>query len=226
MIGRVSALGAVFAGTVLAAGLAFSGAAEAGVAAAPVCPSCGHNLILNPGADAAKGTSSDSVVKVPHWKGTHGFTAATYAWGKSGGGDLSPTSPGPKNRGANYFYGGPDSAVSTGTQVISVAAGGITTGKVHWTLAGWLGGFSSQADHAVLDLTFENAKGKAIATYGIGPVTEAQRRGVSKLLLRQRTGVVPTGTRELKIELILTRDAGSDNDGLADSLSLVFTDKK
>jgi hypothetical protein len=25
---------------------------------------------------------------------------------------------------------------------------------------------------------------------------------------------------------ILTRDAGSDNDGLADSLSLVFTDKK
>jgi hypothetical protein len=226
MIGRVSAWGAVVGGMALVAGLALSGAADAGVAAAPVCPSCGHNLILNPGADAAKGTSSDSVVKVPHWKGTHGFTAATYAWGKSGGGDLSPTSPGPKNRGANYFYGGPDSAVSTGTQVISVAAGGITTGKVHWTLAGWLGGFSSQADHAVLDLTFENAKGKAIATYGIGPVTEAQRRGVSKLLLRQRTGVVPTGTRELKIELILTRDAGSDNDGLADSLSLVFTDKK
>ena len=226
MIGRVSALGAVFAGMVLAAGLAFSGAAEAGVAAAPVCPSCGHNLILNPGADAAKGTSSDSVVKVPHWKGTHGFTAATYAWGKSGGGDLSPTSPGPKNRGANYFYGGPDSAVSTGTQEISVAAGGIKTGKVDYTLAGWLGGFSGQGDHAVLDLTFENTKGKTIATYGIGPVTEAQRRGVSKLLLRQRTGVVPTGTRELKVELILTRDAGSDNDGLADSLSLVFTDKK
>jgi hypothetical protein len=226
MIGRVSAWGAVVAGTALAAGLALSGAANATVTAAPVCPSCGHNLILNPGADAAKGTSTDSVVTVPHWKGTHGFTAATYAWGKSGGGDLSPTSPGPKNRGANYFYGGPDSAVSTGTQVVSVAAGGITTGKVHWTMAGWLGGFSSQADHAVLDVTFENAKGKAIATYGIGPVTEAQRGGVSKLLFRQRTGVVPTGTRELKFELIMTRDAGSDNDGLADSLSLVFTDKK
>jgi hypothetical protein len=225
MIGRVSALGAVVAGTVLAAGLTFSGAADAGVATAPVCPSCGHNLILNPGADAGKGTSSDSVVKVPHWKGAHGFTAATYAWGSSGG-DLSRTSPGPKNRGANYFYGGPDSAVSTGTQVISVAAGGVTTGKVHWTLAGWLGGYSSQADHAVLDLTFENAKGKAIATYGLGPVTEAQRGGVSKLLLRQRAGVVPAGTRELKVDLILTREAGSDDDGLADSLSLVFIDKK
>jgi hypothetical protein len=52
--------------------------------------------------------------------------------------------------------------VSTGTQEISVAAGGVTTGKVHYTLAGWLGGYSSQADHAVLDLTFENSKGKAI----------------------------------------------------------------
>lgn len=116
--------------------------------------------------------------------------------------------------------------VSTGTQVISVAAGGITTGKVHYTLAGWLGGYSSQDDHAVLDLTFENSKGKAIATYGIGPVTEAQRGGVSKLLFRQRSGVVPTGTRKLKVELIMTREDGSDNDGLADSLSLVFTDKK
>jgi hypothetical protein len=210
----------------LVAGLTLPGAADAAVTAAPSCPSCGHNLILNAGADQGKGTSSDSVVKVPHWTGTHGFTAATYAWGSSGG-DLSPKSPGPKNRGANYFYGGPASAVSTGTQVISVAAAGIKTGKVHYTLAGWLGGYSSQNDYAVLDVTFENAKGKAIAkTYGIGPVTEAQRGGVSKLLFRQRTGVVPSGTREVKVELIMTREAGSDNDGLADSLSLVFTDKK
>jgi hypothetical protein len=225
MIGRVSAWSAVVAGTALAAGLTLSGSAGAGVAAAPACPSCSHNLILNPGADQSKGTSSDSVVKVPHWKGTHGFTAATYAWGSSGG-DLSATSPGPKKRGANYFYGGPDSAVSTGTQEISVAAGGIKTGNVHYTLAGWLGGYSSQGDYAVLDLTFENSKGKAIATYGIDPVTEAQRGGASELLFRQRTGVVPSGTRELKLELIMTREAGSDNDGLADSLSLIFTYKK
>jgi hypothetical protein len=37
---------------------------------------------------------------------------------------------------------------------------------------------------------------------------------------------VPAGTRELKLELIMTREAGSDDDGLADSLSLVFTYKK
>jgi hypothetical protein len=225
MFSRVSAWGAVVAGAVLAAGLTLPGVADA-APKPPACPSCGHNLILNPGADAAKGTSTDTVVKVPHWKGTHGFTAATYAWGKTGGGDLSPTSPGPKNRGANYFYGGPESAVSTGTQLISVAAGGVSSGKVHWRLAGWLGGFSSQDDHAVLDVTFENAKGKALATYGIGPVTEAQRGGVSKLILRFRSGIVPAATRDLKVELIMTRDDGSDNDGLADSLSLVFTEPK
>jgi hypothetical protein len=225
MIGRVSAWAAVVGGMALVAGLGLSGAADAGVAVAPACPSCGHNLIINPGADGAKGTSSDSVVKVPHWKGTHGFTAATYFWGHSGG-DLLPSSAGPKNRGANYFYGGPASAVSTGTQEIAVAAGGVATGKVHYTLAGWLGGYSSQGDHAELYVTFQNSKGKTIAISAIGPVTEAQRRGVSKLLLRFRSGAVPAGTRELKVELVLTRDAGSDNDGLADSLSLVFTDKK
>ena len=226
MLGRVSAWGAVVAGTVLAAGLTLSGTANAGEATAPACPSCGHNLILNAGADAAKGTSNDSVVKVPHWKGTHGFTAAAYSWGVTGDGDLSPTSPGPKNRGANYFYGGPDSAVSTGTQYVTVAAGGVKTGKVHYTLSGWLGGFSSQDDHAVLDVTFENAKGKAIATYGIGPVTAAQRKDTSELLFRKRTGVVPAGTRELKLVLVMTREGGSDDDGLADSLSLVFTEAK
>jgi hypothetical protein len=225
MIGRASAWGAVVAGMAMAAGLTLSGAAHASEAVAPACPSCGHNLILNPGADAAQGASSDSVVKVPHWKDTHGFTAVTYYWGHTGG-DLLPSSAGPKNRGANYFYGGPASALSTGTQEIAVAAGGVATGKVHYTLAGWLGGYSSQGDHAELYVTFQNSKGKTIAISAIGPVTEAQRRGVSKLLLRFRSGVVPAGTRELKVELVLTRDAGSDNDGLADSLSLVFTDKK
>jgi hypothetical protein len=62
----------------------------------------------------------------------------------------SRTSPGPKNPGANYFYGGPDSAVSTGTQEISVAAGGVTTGKVHYTLAGWLGGSALRSHYRQL----------------------------------------------------------------------------
>lgn len=207
----------------LAPVLAFAPAAGASarLVASP-CPSCGHNLIENPGAEAGKGAAGDVRVKVPDWKQTHGFTATQYAWA---GGDLSATSPGPKDRGKNYFYGGPDSARSTGTQVITVAAGAIAAGDVQYTLSGWLGGYDSQGDHATLNVTFENASGQAIGTAHIGPVTEAQRKGISELLSRSSTGMVPPATAEVEIQLVMMREAGSDDDGLADNLSLVFTDK-
>jgi hypothetical protein len=220
LIGR--RLFVIFA-VVWAAVLAVGPAAGAGVrVVSSPCPSCGHNLIENPGAEKGKGADGDYKVKVPDWKQTHGFTAAQYAWS---GGDLSATSPGPKNRGKNYFYGGPDSARSSGTEVITVAAGGITTGHVQYTLSGWLGGYDSQGDHATLTVTFENASGTAVGSAQIGPVTEAQRKGVSELLLRSSTGMVPPTTAGLEIQLVMVRDAGSDDDGLADNLSLVFTDK-
>src|ERR1700733_10606448 len=94
-------------------------AAEASSAPGP-CHACGRNLIANPGADAGKGTATDSVVKVPDWKQTGAFTAAQYAWDA----DLSTTTPGPTKRGKNYFYGGPSDLISTGTQVITVGTGG------------------------------------------------------------------------------------------------------
>ncbi len=194
-------------------------AASASQAAANPCPSCGHNLIVNPGAEKGKGANSDTKVKVPGWKQAGNFTATLYTWS---GGDVSPTSPGPKHRGKNYFYGGPDAAKSTGTQVIKVAARGISSGKVHFTLSGWLGGFDGQGDNAVLTVTFRNGKGKAIKSAHIGPVTEAQRKGISEMLFRTRSGVVPAGTRSVGVKLVMIRLAGSDNDGLADNLSLSF----
>jgi len=206
----------------IAAALAVSPAASARshAAAASACPSCGHNLIQNPGAETGKGANGDTVVTVPDWKQTAGFTAALYSWS---GGDLSAKTPGPKDRGKNYFYGGPSSAQSTGTQVIAVAPGGISSGTVDYALSGWLGGFDSQADYAVLRLTFEDASGKAIATTQIGPVTETQRKGASELLYRSDTGTVPAATEQIKVELIMVRKSGSDDDGLADNLSLVLT---
>jgi hypothetical protein len=184
------------------------------------CPSCGHNLIANAGAESGKGTMDDSIVKVPGWKQTGGFTAASYNWTS---GDLSKKSKGPKKRGKNYFYGGPEHARSTGTEVVAIAAGGVSGGKVHYALSGWIGGYDGQNDHAVLTVTFENSSGKALASASIGPVTEAQRKGVSELLLRSTSGVVPKATREVAIELVMTRDSGSDNDGMADNLSLKFS---
>lgn len=195
-------------------------AANASPAAAEACPSCGHNLILNPGAEAGKGTSSDSKVNVPDWKPQKGgFTAAAYSWS---GGDVNSKSHGPKHRGKNYFYGGPDAAKSSGSQVIAIPAGGVSGGKVKYTLSGWLGGYDSQGDYADLVATFENSAGKALASVEIGPVTEAQRKGVSEFLFRTKSGSVPAATRQVALKLSMVREAGSDNDGLADNLSLTF----
>jgi len=189
--------------------------------AASRCPTCGHNLIVNPGAEAGPGTTDDSVVKVPGWKPTAGFTAAQYAWG---GGDLSATTPGPKNRGKNYFYGGPDAARSTGSQVIALPAGGISSGKVMYLLSGWLGGYSDQGDNVQVYVTFEGAAGAPLSKVTLGPVTEAQRNGNSELLFRQVSGKVPASTSAVLVKLVMSRTDGSDNDGMADNLSLVFSD--
>ncbi len=196
--------------------------AEAG--SAPVagpCHACGRNLIANPGAEAGKGTATDSVVKVPDWKQTGAFTAAQYAWDA----DLSTTTPGPTNRGKNYIYGGPSAMLSTGTQVIKVGTGGISSGRVSYVLSAWLGGYSDQPDNAELIVTFESASGTALKTTKIGPVTVGERHDVSGLFFRQHTGKVPAGTQKIKVELEMMLREGGDNDGLADNLSLVFSYK-
>ena len=177
----------ITAAAALAAGIAPAVAASASPASNP-CPSCGHNLIVNPGAEQGKGANGDIKVKTPGWKQTKNFTETLYTWSS---GDVGPTSKGPKQRGKNYFYGGPDSAKSTGTQVIKITAKGVGSGKVHYALSGWLGGFSSQGDNATLVVTFENSKGKAVGTTQIGPVTAAQRKDVSEMLLRKTSGPRP-----------------------------------
>jgi hypothetical protein len=188
-------------------------------AAAASCSACGQNLILNPGAEAGPGTSSDSVVKVPDWKQTGGFTAAEYSWS---GGDISATSPGPSARGKNYFYGGPAAATSTGMQLITLAPGAASSGKLVYVLSGWLGGYSDQGDDATLYASFEGPNGKAISKSQIGPVTAAQRNG-TELLFRHVSGPVPATTQAVLVQLVMQRFSGSDNDGMADNLSLVLS---
>lgn len=189
---------------------------------ATACSVCDVNLIANPGAEAGVGADYDSVVKVPDWKPTGTFTAMQYAYG---GGDLSATTPGPPKRGKNYFYGGPGGAVSTGTQTVGLPPGAVAAGTT-FVLAGWLGGYDGQGDYAQLSAEFETAAGIRLALVTVGPVTAAQRHGVTGLFYRGVGEKVPLGTRRIFIKLMMVRQAGSDNDGLADNLSLVFSAPK
>ena len=196
---------------------------------------CGANLITNPGAEAGRGTMANTVLPVPGWTTTGGFTAAAYSWSD---GDLSPTTPGPSDRGKNYFYGGPSSATSTGTQLITLPDR-VSTAKATYTLSGWVGGFSNQGDNATLFVTWENSAGQPLVatrrgvggfpggllvSAQVGPVTLAQRDGgTTELLSRQVSGPVPAAAHLAKVVLVMQRTGGTDNDGLADNLSLVLS---
>ena len=141
----------------------------------------GVNLIVNPGAEAGPGSAGGNDIEaVPGWVTTSSFTVVQYG----AGGFPNSTSPGPTDRGANFFAGGPGGAVTTATQVINetVDAVQIDAGHVTFTLAGWLGGFQSQNDNASLTATFLNASQTSVGSATIGPVTATDRNATTGLL--------------------------------------------
>ena len=97
----------------------------------------GTNLVVNGNAEAGPGAPSNSgVMKPPGWTTTGEFTAVKYG---ASGGFPDMTSPGPSDRGANFFAGG-NVPVSTATQTISLAAGAadIDKGTVTYVFSAWL----------------------------------------------------------------------------------------
>lgn len=179
------------------------------------------NLIQNGGAEA--GTYSpdgNSVVAIPNWTATGKATVVWY-----GAADYpQPTSPGPADRGHNFFCGGPGADDSTLTQTVSLEddATAIDRGSVAFTLDGYLGGFYWQDDYATLTATFLSDSDTSLGTAFLDQATRAQRNSVTGLLERTATGFVPTGTRSVRFLLDMVRTHGVANDGYADDLSFVM----
>ena len=67
-LGRLMTAGAVVAAATIAPTTGI--AAGQRLASVTSCPACGHNLILDPGAEAGPGSNEDTVVKVPDWQQT------------------------------------------------------------------------------------------------------------------------------------------------------------
>lgn len=186
--------------------------------------SFGDNLITNGNAEDGKGSPNGKVVKVKKWKVSGSFTTIQY------GSDnyLTRTSPGPgprpKARGKNFFAGGPTSAVSSARKTINVTSIGknIDASGVLFKLSGFFGGFTFHNDNAVLSAEFINAAKKSISQVSIGSVLAADRGSVSGLLFRNLNGVIPPGTRKIRLVLTMVRAEGNYNDGYADNLSLVL----
>jgi uncharacterized protein (TIGR03437 family) len=179
------------------------------------------NIIVNGNADAPTGsTGSDFPLDIPGWVRSANFSVVQYA----AGADLKPADPGPSDRGAAYFFGGPQNAQSTATQDIDVSAAAATidTSKVTFNFMGWLGGYNSQNDSLSVKAEFRDWSGKALGSATIGPVLATDRSNLTSLLQRLQTGGVPAGTRYVRVAITAVRTDGSDNDALADSLSLTL----
>lgn len=205
----------------LTTGTPVSGAVTATVTGSGGGGASGPNLIQNPGAES--GPADPNCVGpaiIPGWASVRGQpSVCAYA---ANGGPL-PTDPGPPSRGTNYFAGGNDSP-STLSQVIDVSSSAfqIDTGSLPFTLSGWLGGFDGQDDNAILRANFLSAASATLGSASIGPVLSAERSGVTGLISKSASGLVPAGTRSVQVVLDMTRTSGTYNDGYADNLSLVL----
>lgn len=201
--------------------LVFATIAPSSLLAGPIF---GTNLVVNGNAEAGAGSAGgfDVIRPIPGWTPSGNFTVVQYT---AGGGFPLPTDPGPANRGSNFFAGGPDNGGSSAFQLVDLSAEAATIdlGGVTFNLAGFLGGFASQGDNAILTASFRTASNAVLASSAIGPVTTANRGSATGLLFRSSTGAVPTGTRTITLTLQMTRTDGAYNDGYADNLSLVLT---
>jgi hypothetical protein len=188
----------------------------------------GPNLIVNGGAEQGEGTLDGvDTNTVPGWKVDGLLNSVAYgATGGEGVADFAKlTTPGPVDRGQNFFAGG-GGGVSTGTQTADVkaAAKQIDTGKVTYNLTAWLGGSGTVADTAGVVSTFLDAHGKTLGTATLAPVTPAMRNNTTSLIPEQSLGKIPAGTRSVRTVLTVTGNQPTDRTGhglgFADDLSL------
>jgi hypothetical protein len=193
-----------------------AGSAGSTSAFSAACSFCGKNLVQNPGAEAGRGlTSVDSSGTVPHWtKTTPGFGAAKYGAPAFA---FDATTPGPKDRGTNYFFGASMTATTTsiGTQTIKLPA---SAAGHKAALSAWLGNYSS--DRAEVRAVFVDASGKTLSAVRIGPDTTIAGFTME---LRSRTAVVPSRAASVNIVVTFSDLINNENGAGADDISLVLS---
>ncbi|MEM8712166.1 MAG: hypothetical protein AAGG01_14545 [Planctomycetota bacterium] len=101
----------------------------------------------------------------------------------------------------------------------------ISQGSLMVSASVWLGGFSTQLDHAAATIQFLNeAQVQVGLLRELGPVTAADRMNQTTLLREAETFVVPLGTAYLKLTLSMSDFCCGAHYGLADGIELMFSD--
>jgi hypothetical protein len=181
----------------------------------------GQNLVVNGDAEAGQSLPQKNSTNVPGWTTTGNFTSVNYGY------DDYPSllSPGATNRGKKLFSGGTNDPISTASQSIDVTpiAVPIDRGQITYAFSAWIGGWSSQADYATVAATFYGSTNARLGGVTLGPVTAADRQGLTALLRRAAEGTLPAGTRSIGVKVTSTRFESSSNDGYTDNISLILS---
>jgi hypothetical protein len=180
----------------------------------------GTNLIFNGDAEWSSGTDQYGTNRCIAWW----FDLSSTTLGAYGANTNFPSfaSPGPVDRGDNFFLGGTTNGWISQRIDISDVADDVDGSGVDYVLSGWFGGSGAQEDVAALTARFLDATGAALGSNAVGSVSAGERLGVTVLLERRTNGVLPPGTRF--VEFILTNHVASgQNDASADTLSFVLT---
>lgn len=184
------------------------------------------NLLFNGDAESGEGSpDGQKIMAPPGWKGTGQFNVVRYG---ATNGYPALDVVGPANRGRNFFAGGPDGNISSAMQEVDVSsdASAIDAGKEATVLSGWLGGYQSQSDSAMVGAEFVNAQGGVISMLTLGPVLAAERNSTTCFMEKTTRGPVPAGTRRIRVTITMRRTEGTSNDGYADNLSLTLVPAK
>jgi len=196
---------------------------DARVAGLPLGPTrYGTNLIFNGDAESNSGTNNYTANRGVAWW----FDISSTTIGVYGANANFPSfaSPGPTNRGANFFLGGTTNGYLLQRIDISDIAADVDDPGVDYELSGWFGGAGSQGDLAALTARFLNALGTMLGSNIVGNVTATDRTNITGLISRSTNGTLPIGTRF--VEFVLTnRVVTGANDASADNLSFVLTPK-
>ena len=163
-------------------------------------PAQSQNLIQN--ADAEDALVSG---EIPSWTEEEGND-----W------QYRQNNPSPQS-GSNYFFAGVGSNAELRQDVdVSGYATDIDAGSQQFTFFGYVSSYSqSSPDESQVILEYRDASGTVLDSYDSGRISNT---GSWKQLSDLRTA--PADTRTIRVRLISIRNAGSNNDGYFDNLSL------
>jgi uncharacterized protein (TIGR03437 family) len=180
------------------------------LSAAPVL---GANLVVNGNAEAGPSAvplDPTPAVYIPGWS-TIGSSVCPYGPGGaaaySGAEAIQTTAPGPADRGVKFFcyYG---SSTSYQDIDVSAAAATIDAGQISYQVGAWLGGGNGAVLSPTLTYVFYDWTGNQLApTAQLGALKES----VEGLVNVSHSGVLPAGTRRVRISLSLPAFSGADD---------------